>query len=55
MKQLVIALLPIILLLWLTMILCLGFVRGSLVMLISLILTALMCAWIYFVCNHFDK
>ena len=55
MKQLIIALLPIFLLLWLTLIISEGFVRGSLVMLISIAITAAICGWLYFVCNFFDK
>lgn len=51
MKQLVVALLPIFILLWIIIAAVDGFVRATGIVLASLSITALVAGWIYFVCE----
>lgn len=55
MKALFICMTPIILVLWIVLCLAYGFLHGTLLMVISLILTAIMVWWVDFCCQHFNK
>lgn len=54
MKGVFICLTPIILVLWIVLCMVCGFLYGTLLIVISLILTAIMVWWVDFCSKHFD-